>query len=30
MNNWTFLSNHGRALFCISRDPTMRLRDIAV
>lgn len=29
MNNWTFLSNHGRALFCISRDPTMRLRDIA-
>jgi len=29
MSNWTFLSNHGRALFCISRDPTMRLRDIA-
>ena len=29
MTNWTFLSNHGRALLCISRDPTMRLRDIA-
>jgi hypothetical protein len=27
--NWTFLSNHGRALLCISRDPTTRLRDIA-
>ena len=29
MTKWTFLSNHGRALCCISRDPTMRLRDIA-
>ena len=29
MANWTFLSNHGRALLCISRDPTTRLRDIA-
>jgi hypothetical protein len=27
--NWTFLSNHGRALLCITRDPTTRLRDIA-
>lgn len=26
---WTFLSNHGRALLCISRDPGARLRDIA-
>jgi hypothetical protein len=29
MANWTFLSNHGRALLCITRDPTTRLRDIA-
>jgi hypothetical protein len=26
---WTFLSNHGRALLCIARDPGARLRDIA-
>jgi len=25
---WTFLSNHGRVLLCIARDPTIRLRDI--
>jgi hypothetical protein len=29
MANWTFLSNHGRALLCITRDPTTRLRDVA-
>ena len=29
MTDWTFLSNHGRALLCITRDPTTRLRDIA-
>jgi hypothetical protein len=29
MAKWTFLSNHGRALLCITRDPTARLRDIA-
>ena len=29
MANWTFLSNHGRALLCITHDPTARLRDIA-
>ena len=29
MADWTFLSNHGRALLCITRDPTTRLRDIA-
>ena len=29
MPRWTFLSNHGRALLCISRDPEARLRDIA-
>ncbi len=25
---WTFLSNHGRVLLCIARDPAIRLRDI--
>jgi hypothetical protein len=29
MPGWTFLSNHGRALVCIARDPNTRLRDIA-
>lgn len=29
MTKWTFLSNHGRALLCIARDPEIRLRDIA-
>lgn len=27
--NWTLLSNHGHVLVCISRDPDIRLRDIA-
>lgn len=27
--SWSFLTNHSRALLCIARDPTMRLRDIA-
>lgn len=27
--SWTFLTNHARALLCISRDPGIRLRDIA-
>jgi predicted MarR family transcription regulator len=30
MANWTFLTNHGRALLCIARDPAIRLRDLAV
>lgn len=30
MANWGFLTNHGRALLCIARDPEVRLRDIAV
>jgi DNA-binding transcriptional ArsR family regulator len=30
MPQWTFLSNHGRALLCIARDPDVRLREIAV
>jgi predicted DNA-binding transcriptional regulator YafY len=27
--DWTFLTNHGRALLCIAHDPGIRLRDIA-
>jgi len=27
---WSFLTNHGRALLCIAHDPEARLRDIAV
>ncbi len=30
MTSWAFLSNHGRALLCIARDPEVRLRDIAI
>lgn len=26
---WTFLSNHGHVLICLSRDPHARIRDIA-
>ena len=26
---WSFLTNHGRALLQIARDPNVRLRDIA-
>jgi IclR helix-turn-helix domain len=29
MSGWTFLSNHGRVLLFLARDPDMRLRDIA-
>lgn len=29
MTNWSFLTNHGRVLVCIARDPQIRLRDIA-
>lgn len=29
MAEWTFLTNHARALLCIARDPGVRLRDIA-
>jgi DNA-binding IclR family transcriptional regulator len=27
--HWTFLTNHARVLLCISRDPGIRLREIA-
>ena len=26
---WTFLTNHTHVLFCIARDPGMRMRDVA-
>jgi hypothetical protein len=29
MTGWSFLTNHGRALLCIARDPEVRLREIA-
>jgi len=28
--DWTFLTNHSHVLLCVSTDPGMRLRDIAV
>ena len=28
-SSWTFLTNHSHVLICLSRDPLMRLRDIA-
>ncbi len=29
VTSWGFLTNHGRVLLCIARDPGVRLRDIA-
>lgn len=29
VRDWTFLSNHGHVLVCLSRDPDSRIRDIA-
>ena len=26
---WTFLTNHAHVLICLTRDPDLRLRDIA-
>ena len=26
--NWTFLSNHGHVLVALSKDPTLRIRDL--
>ncbi|MCW7468104.1 winged helix-turn-helix transcriptional regulator [Leptospira kanakyensis] len=26
---WTFLSNHAHVLICLSKDPEMRLKDVA-
>lgn len=30
MAQWSFLTNHARALLCIAHDPGLRLRDMAV
>jgi DNA-binding transcriptional ArsR family regulator len=30
MGDWSFLTNHARALLCIARDPGTRLRDLSV
>jgi hypothetical protein len=27
--DWTYFSNHGHVLFCLAREPTMLLRDVA-
>lgn len=27
--SWTFLTNHGHVLLCLSRDPDLRIRDLA-
>ncbi len=29
MTQWSFLTNHARALLCIAHDPELRLRDLA-
>jgi len=29
MGDWSFFTNHARALLCIAHDPGVRLRDIA-
>jgi DNA-binding IclR family transcriptional regulator len=29
VDDWSFLTNHGRALLCIAHDPGVRLREIA-
>jgi DNA-binding transcriptional ArsR family regulator len=29
MTEWSFLTNHARAMVCIARDPGVRLREIA-
>lgn len=28
-DGWTFLTNHTHVLVCLSRDPEMRMRDVA-
>ncbi|MBJ7471931.1 MAG: winged helix-turn-helix domain-containing protein [Solirubrobacteraceae bacterium] len=29
MADWTFLTNHAHVLLCLSRDPGMRMREVA-
>lgn len=28
-SDWTFLTNHSHVLFCLAKDPEIRLRDVA-
>ena len=30
MRTWSFFTNHARVLICISQEPDLRLRDLAV
>ncbi len=30
MAEWTFFTNHAHVLFCIAREPDIRVRDLAV
>jgi Winged helix DNA-binding domain len=30
VGDWSFFTNHARVLICISRDPGVRLRDLAL
>ena len=27
--SWTFFTNHGHVLFCLAKEPDLRLRDVA-
>lgn len=29
-SSWTFLTNHAHVVICLSRDPHLRIRDLAV
>jgi Mn-dependent DtxR family transcriptional regulator len=29
VKSWTFFTNHAHVLFCLARDPDLRLRDVA-
>jgi DNA-binding MarR family transcriptional regulator len=29
-SSWTFLTNHSHVLLCLARDPSRRIRDIAI
>ncbi|MFP4281708.1 MAG: helix-turn-helix transcriptional regulator [Opitutales bacterium] len=29
-SNWTFLSNHGHVMICLSQDPDRPLREVAI
>lgn len=29
-SNWTFLTNHSHVLLCLAKDPSLRIRDLAI